>query len=544
MQEMILRKNSLNLLFFILILTTFFILSSFYSFYTPAYKTADNQFHYNISRLILEEKIDSFDFKHSPLYYYILAGFLSIIDHSESQNDNPRIIDVSKSDAQYPYSNSAYAIHVLRFFSIACGLITIIFSYKIAKIVFPKNPMLWLFSISLIAFLPNFTFGSSVINNDVLVWSLSTISLFYLFKFVNSQKELKLILFSSVFAGLAFLTKVNAVILILVIVTVLTYLLLSKQINTKCFIKKKIIAIIGAITGGYWYYLLQKINKTPSTLDIPNDISINAGINNISNWPEINLRFIDRLWVAVWGEASAHISLKIIGDIFIAIAIVGLFLIFTKKYGKIKFQSNHKVILFSSIIFMALLSAYFMFVAASGVIRNDFPVISSLAVLFSAGLYVFADKRKMRWLLLIPIIFLVITNIYIINLENELYWKPILSYSNNEPFESVLLIYHSRTDLQNAFPEVFKNDFYRVMQWASQYGVKGQEKLFAISPLIDLTNIYYSSTTLQELFPEVKKEHDIKNLLKWALEVGITKYPSLEIHKEYFLEYSNKMNLK
>jgi 4-amino-4-deoxy-L-arabinose transferase-like glycosyltransferase len=60
-------------------------------------------------------------------------------------------------------------VRVVRFLSIALGLLTLLFVWATARLVFPGRPYLWLAGVALLGFTPMFTYLSGVINNDSLL---------------------------------------------------------------------------------------------------------------------------------------------------------------------------------------------------------------------------------------------------------------------------------------------------------------------------------------------------------------------------------------
>ncbi len=255
---------------FFLILVTFLCFAISYSLITPMFEAPDELFHYKYPKDIVDGNLGpELYLRHQPLYYVILAGPLYFIDYPDETKivdhhmklksfaRNPFFpIDGSKylhgNEEMFPFSETAQAVHILRFFSIFLGTITIIFTYKIAKLVFKKNNWMPLFSMAYIALIPKFLFINSVLNNDVLIWTCSTIAIFYILKFSTKPHKTKFLILASIFTGLAILSKSSGVILIPMIFGILVYLAFTKQ-TTRSFFKNFFIFGTFSLIGGGWY---------------------------------------------------------------------------------------------------------------------------------------------------------------------------------------------------------------------------------------------------------------------------------------------------
>jgi len=224
------KRNGLNKFdwIFILIVVIFTSFSVIYSVYTPAFEESDGWFHWEYIRSILEgsDDIDYYTERSPPLYYLIQAGFLSFFDPEVYSDDislrtkrnfyedfnyfRHLAKDEFKYDEsiwnrgcagayctelpeKFPYQGLSLADHSLRFFSIACGIFTLYFTYQISKFIFTKNSWLSLFVVAFVAFTPQFIFINSVLAAEALTITFSTIAIFYLLKFSDHPKKTKLL---------------------------------------------------------------------------------------------------------------------------------------------------------------------------------------------------------------------------------------------------------------------------------------------------------------------------------------------------------------
>ena len=559
----IIRKPiTIHKIIFIAILINFVAFTTTYSLYTPSFEGGDESFHYIYSKRMNEGKVtDDFYLKIGPLYYSINSIFFNFVESPDDyygglkKNANEWPVYQNRFyhsiEEAYPFSDIALTVHTLRIFSIFCGIITIIFVYKIAKLIFPNDRWFPLFTMTFVSLIPKFTFQNSTITNDTLVWSLTTISIYYIFKFVNNVNERKCLILFSIFLGLAMLTKANAIVLYLVVLTTFVYLLYSKQINVKSFFKNSfLVAIISTISGTWYTFhkIILKFNPEnfhfnhifrllteAQTADTVPDIQL-ARIEFLSNYSHMSQRLFEMnfSWLG-WHVLRAPHEIIVVAGILTIIAIAGLFLVFARgSLTNLKISKNQIVVLFSSTGFM--LSAVIFYVSSgSGGIRYAYPVIAVLGVLFALGLYAFVGKKNLRILLIIPIIFLIILNVSLL-IEIDKQWYHGINFYEN-PYVILLDVYNSRADLQKTFPEVKEGKFDEFLVWVKVHGLTEHPHLRKIEPLIDLIQTFYLRNDLQEKFPEVINDRNIKNLVKWGFEEGSHETQNLVKHTDYFVKY-------
>ncbi|MBN1399816.1 MAG: glycosyltransferase family 39 protein [Anaerolineae bacterium] len=175
-----------------------------YSIITPIFETPDEPFHYRYVRWLLEEKTlpplvvsedewEQGEF-HQPPFYYLLGALLTapvdvpagepICERNPYANlglphapGNKNAV-LHASDEGLPYAGVSLAVHMLRWFGVACSAATVWLTYRIAAQVVPRRPAIALGAAALTAFNPQFIFCSAAANNDSLVTLLSTLVLY------------------------------------------------------------------------------------------------------------------------------------------------------------------------------------------------------------------------------------------------------------------------------------------------------------------------------------------------------------------------------
>src|SRR6478736_6717296 len=89
----------------------------------------------------------------------------------------------------------------------------------------------------------------------------------------------------------------------------------------------------------------------------------------------------------------------------------------------------------------------------------------------------------------------------------------------------LMQVYNVRTDLQTAYPEVATGTLTNLLSWAAISGITTDGAHTILSPYAStyvVMNVYDSRADLQGAFPEAANMGNIKNLLTWAGQFGIT----------------------
>ena len=423
---------------FFLILVTFLCFATSYSLITPMFEAPDEPFHYTFPKDIAEGNlVHTAYLRHQPLYYVILAGPLYFIDYPDEVNTirNP----FTKFDKSYylhgdeeifPFSGTAQAVHILRFFSILFGTITVIFTYKIAKLIFKNDDWMPLFSMAFIALIPKFLFINSVLNNDVLIWTFSTITIFYILKFSTNPDKIKFLILTSIFCGLAIISKMSGVILVPLVFSILAYHFITKQSEKKYFLKNIFIfGIISLISGGWYVYFKIIRAFDPDNFHLGSIVSyfwgahrtnvpdLDLSTNIAFNFDQYNSRIFDGVWGKLgWINITAHEIFFYIALFFVIVSIVGLFLFLFKKnlLSNLKIEKNHLIVLLFSAGFIQLL-IFGIMVLGSGYARNGFIALSPTIVLFSIGIYALFKPKIFLYIFMLSFtIFLIVLNIQLL----------------------------------------------------------------------------------------------------------------------------------
>ncbi|MFN8441089.1 MAG: glycosyltransferase family 39 protein [Caldilineaceae bacterium] len=182
--------------FLLCVLVGYFVLASAYSFVIPLGEAPDEVSHFAyVQTLILhhqfpgQEGAASGQAHQAPLYYVVSALLTSWVPQQEFtyianpdwELDNPATPNLllhTRAES-FPYQNATLAWHAVRLFSVFLGTVTLVFSYGLARMLFPDNQTAARITVALMAFLPSFDFLTSTVNNDNLVILLSVVTLWF-----------------------------------------------------------------------------------------------------------------------------------------------------------------------------------------------------------------------------------------------------------------------------------------------------------------------------------------------------------------------------
>ncbi len=233
------------------ILTAFVALAAIYSIVTPIFEAGDELWHYpfvqhlatghalpvqdpNVKTLWEQEG------GQPPLYYALGALTTFWIDtrdlpdrlwrNPEAKIGIPLVFGnknmvVHTSVEDFPWHNTALAVHLIRFLSILFSAFTILFTYLLVLEIKPDDKTLATLAAALVAFNPMFLFISASVNNDNLAIMLATLSLLLLAHLVTRGATTRQFVAFGVVLGLAALSKVSDLGLLVVAAVVFSYLL-------------------------------------------------------------------------------------------------------------------------------------------------------------------------------------------------------------------------------------------------------------------------------------------------------------------------------
>ncbi len=174
------------------------------------------------------------EYHQPPLYYVLGALVVSAVDKQDfatfddslnphhgplltipgNDNKNTRLHTAAEA---FPYTQNgvSLAVHLLRLFSVACGVGTLLIAVRIFHELWPENETRQLLALSIVAFWPQFIYLSSVMSNDNLAILFATLVLWGLIRQLRQGLSLRQPIWLGVILGLGLLTKAYLLVLAL-----------------------------------------------------------------------------------------------------------------------------------------------------------------------------------------------------------------------------------------------------------------------------------------------------------------------------------------
>lgn len=320
-------KVAMSQRFIIATVILYIVLAIVYSGVTPVFEASDELWHYPMVDYLASSglqlpiqdasNIGSWRQEGSqpPLYYILSALIIAGIDRSDLdliRQQNPHAdIGVMLPDGNanmmlhqaerenFPWQKTVLAVHLVRFFSIALGLGTVLVTYRIVREIFPEYPLIAVGAAAFNAFLPMFLFISASVNNDNLsnlLGNLLTLLTLRLLK-TTALPGWRSYTLIGIVIGCALLSKLNLGLWIPVLALVLIVISIRfKSIHP--------IVVGGAITGtitiliaGWWYWRNWQLYGDPTGLNVFLDIVGRRAIpaNAVQLWSE-RYSFTQSFW--------------------------------------------------------------------------------------------------------------------------------------------------------------------------------------------------------------------------------------------------------
>jgi 4-amino-4-deoxy-L-arabinose transferase-like glycosyltransferase len=428
------------------ILVVHFVLGTIYSIATPIWEGPDELGHYRHVRFLVrnlslpgpEDSISSLDqLTHPPLYYIVTAVLTSWVDMSVKLTPiaNPfaatgtmegganRFIH---SDAEsFPYQGTVLAVHAARLVSVAIGTLSLLVTYRLGRLLFPQRYDVALGATAINAFSPGFLYMSAVVNNDIMVTLWTALTLFFSVRILVRDAGWKDLLALGISAGLAILSKYNALAL-----TPLVLIAAGAALTKRMGGKKSLVMAVGGVVllllsmvlvSSWWFMRSMALFGTATTrstkiltqflADLRDPM---AGLGRI-DWtllPDGLSYFYRSFWgIFGWGNVNAATWVYQVLGLLCLAGLLGLVLFLLGKTSR-----SHKgavLLLLLAFVLFSLLAIYRTLTVGDPVLRGRYalPTISGVSVLLSLGVVQLTPRRLGRILILVVALVLLFTGL-------------------------------------------------------------------------------------------------------------------------------------
>lgn len=283
------------------LLAVYLLLATIYSVTTPLFEASDELWHYPVVKYLADHALQlpvqaaNLDTAwrqqgSQPPLYYILSAFLTagintadieqvrvLNRHADigavvpDGNYNMALHDPAVES--FPWRGTVLAVHIVRFFSVALGALTVVMAYLLTRELFPtenRHNWLALSAVALTAFNPMFLFISSSVNNDNLSNAIASTLLVFTARLLTRRERIgaRSILLLGTIAGLGMLAKFNLGFLLPVIG--LALLVISWHARSwRLMVSGGLITAGLVVTiSGWWYVRNMQLYSDPTGLNM------------------------------------------------------------------------------------------------------------------------------------------------------------------------------------------------------------------------------------------------------------------------------------
>lgn len=264
-----------------LVLAVYAVVAVIYSVATPIFEPPDEVFHFPVIDHIAatgtlpvqdpdEETLWHQEGSQPPLYYALSAALVLPIDRNDLEQrqernpharigiglatDNHVTVKHDWDTETFPWSRTTLAVHIVRLFSIALSLGTVIATYHIARLSVPHAPVVHVTAVLLAAFNPMFLFISASVNNDNLINLLSAVTLALLLWVWRAGLTNRRLWALAVIMALATLSKLSGLALYPTAALMITLLNVREERPFRETLKAGlIIGSVWLVLAGWWY---------------------------------------------------------------------------------------------------------------------------------------------------------------------------------------------------------------------------------------------------------------------------------------------------
>jgi Dolichyl-phosphate-mannose-protein mannosyltransferase len=412
---------------FLVILAAFVALAAGYSVVNPLYESTDEIGHWRyveylrIFQRLPQPRTDGvlIQSHHPPLFHAAAALVSAWVprdrpwDYEPERNpfwgyrywepgiDNKNQF-VHRADEAWPYRGTTLAIHVVRWFNIVLGALTVWLAYRLALIIFPERRALALGATAFVAFNPMFLHLSGGINNDVAAGLVSTATLLVCMKIVGqatfpkaeSFREGESTIQLGVLFGLALLTKFNLLALLPVIEIALAVAAYRAR-SWKAFARANLTVLgLAALIAGWWY--LRNMLRYGEASGVEMMSRVWGGARVPSQSLGVALSEMPYLWTTLWGrfgygQIPLTDTLYIVLGILVSISLPGLILVWIRSRHQGTLLSRRQSLQLalcglSVFLFWGTVFAYATLSVNAAMGRFLFPALACFGVLAFLGL--------------------------------------------------------------------------------------------------------------------------------------------------------------
>ncbi len=440
-------------------LILFGVLGLGYSILTPVFENSDETLHYPYVKhladgqglpLAIPNQLWNQEGTQPPLYYAVVAASTFWIDTDNLPellqrnphwlftevraliNDNQNLVLHGPMDA-LPYQGTALAVQIGRWWSLVFGMLTIVFTYLIARQLFPTSLPLILTATALTALNPQLMRVSATVSNDSLSAALASLTVLLALKFSEPTgrptHHLTRPLLLGLLCGLAILTKLSSLsILLLVAFIVFWRSFFLSEVHQRPLQKLihwlVIIGVTAMIVTGWWFFRNYQLYGEWFATETHLNLAGRSPLTLAEAWG-LRAEAERAYWATFgWGQIRPPEWVYRLLFLLTRIGLIGLLVALVAKLiqgnkGK-PLPLNLKEIRFEKIIILLLwavmsLVLYLRWVMEVGSVSHTrliFPAITAISLLIALGWHALIPCRLAACFTGLVTVFLVALNVY------------------------------------------------------------------------------------------------------------------------------------
>jgi 4-amino-4-deoxy-L-arabinose transferase-like glycosyltransferase len=335
------------------ILICFVALALVYGLVVPPFENLDEVEHFGVIRYISETgklpvhgtpEAESYHYRQEasqpPLYYLASASLVRLLglradDAMDFWRFNPRVVCGhgganlydnraifyhNPNREAFPWHGTMLMVHVLRVWSTLLQAITVIGTYALARLVFPKRQEIGLVAMTVVAFNPQFLLVASGINNDNMVTPLVTLGLYLLLRIWQGGLSVQRVVILGVLTGLAGLSKLSGWgLLVLAGLVTLTMIVRTKEDRGRSIGIAILIPIVSLLVAGWWFWRNWQLYSDPTALQPMLELVGTRGGSPIQPLFETSLMFR-----SFWGQIPCAFYPPVFYAFYVVITVLSL----------------------------------------------------------------------------------------------------------------------------------------------------------------------------------------------------------------------------
>jgi 4-amino-4-deoxy-L-arabinose transferase-like glycosyltransferase len=411
----------------IAILVLYLGLGVVYSLVVPAFEAPDEPAHLGYVRYLVVHRrfpvqqpdpdlSPTLEAHQPPLYYLLAAGFTAWIEQADFEFSPPnpcvqwspdlpgqRHVYLHSDDESFPYRDGWLALHLVRGLSVLLGGVTVWTTYRLGRTVWPDQGGFALAAAAVVAFIPQFLFIHSTVNNDNLATALSAVVLLVAVRAVESSPNFKHAALLGLLLGLGALTKYSVLALAPVALVGALVPPVRERRWRQVILHLALLSLIPVLVAGWWAVRNWHLYDDPWAWQIslashPHDVRTEP-----LAWADGQL-FVARVFASFWGYFG-WLTVRLSPLVYVVLALISV----TGAIGLVMALRRPRAPVFVALLAVvsvtASLGRYILtynHTAYQG--RFLFPSVPAIAVLFILGWTRLVGEHRSTWLLIAVIV--------------------------------------------------------------------------------------------------------------------------------------------